>query len=294
VTDEVPFFTAVDYGIFAKYGIQVQISSCAGSGPCIEGLESNNFDVALVSPPAVISFAARTGNYLHFLATGKLQGSVGTRTGDGPSFLIRTGVTVNTPSDLVGKTILTNALASPNFFVPQYLLQKAGLSNTSVKWKEIPFPSMPAALLSGQADGASMAYPFAGAMLANKTAYAIDNLFGPAGSFVNALGNPAIVSAWWTTPQKYQQNPDLYSRFIAALNDGLAYSYALPDFAYNATKHYTKTPVAVLTGIVFTTEFFYPYSSSSPEVHSMIQSWVSVMSFTGYLKPSFDTSGFFT
>ncbi len=293
MTDEVPFFTAVDYGIFAKYGMQVQISTCAGSGPCIEGLESNNFDVALISPPAVISFAAKTGNYLHLLASAKLQGSLGSTAGDGPSFLVRSGVTVNTPSDLKGKTILTNAIGGPNYFVPLYLLEKAGISNTSLTWKEVPFPRMPAALLSGQADAASMAQPFAGAMLANKTAYSIDSLFGAGGSFVNALGNPAMVSAWWTTPQKYQQNPDLYNRFVEALNDGLAYSYALPDFAYNATNHYTKTPVAVLSGLVFTTEFFYPYKSSSPQVRSMIGAWVNVMSYDGYLNPSFDTSGFY-
>lgn len=283
VTDEIPFFVAIEYGIFAKYGLQVQITSCAGSGPCLEGLESNNFDAVLIAPPAVISFAAQTGNYLHFLTSGKLQGNVGSRSGDGPSFLVRSGVTVSSPTDLQGKTILTNAIGGPNYVVPLYLLEKAGVSNKTVTWKEVRFPNMPLALTSGQADAASMAQPFAGAMLANKTAYSIDNLFGEHGSFVNALGNPAMVSSWWTTPQKYQQNPDLYNRFFGALSDGLAYAYALPDFAYSAANKYTKTPVNVLSQIAFTQEFFQPYNSSAPQVRTMLQNWVTIMSYTGYL-----------
>ena len=67
---------------------------------------------------------------------------------------------VATPRDLVNKTIAVNTLDNVGTLTIASALRASDVQADAVKFKEVPFPSMAAALSSGQVDAAWLVEPF--------------------------------------------------------------------------------------------------------------------------------------
>jgi NitT/TauT family transport system substrate-binding protein len=111
-------------------------------------------------------------------------------------------------------------------------VRKAGGDPKAVKFVELPFPSQPAALQSGQVDAVFVVEPFQQAVLAQGGRKI-------ASSYVDTAPN-LVVATYFTSQQMLSSNPDLVKRFTEAMKESLAYADGNPDEARQIIGTYTQ------------------------------------------------------
>ena len=117
-------------------------------------------------------------------------------------------------------------------------IRKAGGDPTAVRFIELPFPDMPAALQSGRVDAAFMVEPFQSAARAQGAR-------SVASSYVDAAPN-LTVAAYFASNQLIGRSPDLVKRFVEAMKESLAYADSHPDEARAIIATYTQIPPDVI------------------------------------------------
>ncbi|HEX6055098.1 MAG TPA: ABC transporter substrate-binding protein, partial [Intrasporangium sp.] len=113
---------------------------------------------------------------------------------------------------------------------------------TAVKFVELPFPDMPAALQEGRVDAVWVVEPFV-TIAKDQGARII------ASNLVDTSPDTQI-AAYFTSEQLQQQDPDLVKRFTEAMNESLEYAAANPDAVRAVLADYTKIDKAVADKLV--------------------------------------------
>jgi NitT/TauT family transport system substrate-binding protein len=137
---------------------------------------------------------------------------------------------------LEGKTVSVNTLKNLPEVAVRNTLESAGVDPSKVKFVEIGFPDVGAALSSKRVDAAFAVEPFVGANVADGA---------------KALGQPfeqlapnLTIAEYFTTDKYAKENPDVVARFQRAMNKSLEYSAAHPEAVREIIPTYTKTPAA--------------------------------------------------
>jgi NitT/TauT family transport system substrate-binding protein len=208
----------VQKGFFQARGLDVQVVTQQGGAAIVPGLVSG--DLQIGGSNVVSIFLARSRNLpVKIIAPGTSVGadpatdfSAVVVAGDSP---IRTG------RDLAGKTIGVNTLKNVNDVVIKSYLEAQGADASSVKFTEMPFPAMLAAVQQHRVDAALVIEPFA--TTAQDQGARV--LFRP---YVEAKPDLAI-GTYSATEQFLRQNPDVVKGFQDGLAETAAYVGAHPD-----------------------------------------------------------------
>jgi ABC-type nitrate/sulfonate/bicarbonate transport system substrate-binding protein len=227
-------YYAKDLGFFAKAGLEVDIQSMQGSSLIVSGMVSNALDIGFDTldglaaqhqkgiPLVVI---APTHDYL---SPGSLQTQ---------ALVVPANSPVQQPKELAGKTIGVSTLHSLADIGARVIIDQNGGDSSSVKFIEVPFPAIPAALDSGRLDAAWLVEPFIS--VARKTnrvlAYGFD---GRSKHF--------MVGAWVATRQWAAEHPDLVNRFAAVVHDTAVWANKNPQKSGEILAKYTKIDPAVI------------------------------------------------
>jgi NitT/TauT family transport system substrate-binding protein len=142
---------------------------------------------------------------------------------------------------LAGKTIATNALTNTNQLAALARLKRAGVDVSSVKWIEVAFPDMPAALASGRVDAATPVEPFV-TLIKKSGGRMVSPLFA-------GVDPGMTIGTYFTTDKRIQQDPQLVRRFAKAMNRSLDYAQGHPSEARAVIRTYTKIPPAAVAKI---------------------------------------------
>lgn len=173
-------------GIFTANGIDVEITGLANSGAIAAAMLGGAIDVGIGSPVGIAQ-ARMNGVPFVFFAPGPLFSIDVAPTSmlmvakDGP---------IKTAGDLVGKTIAVDLLKSMPQIGTMLWLEKNGVDPASVKWLELPFSSMPQALVSGRIDAGTLAEPALSASRATCR---------PLANYSSAIAPHYYSGAWFTT-----------------------------------------------------------------------------------------------
>jgi NitT/TauT family transport system substrate-binding protein len=144
---------------------------------------------------------------------------------------------ITTAKDLVGKTVATNTLKNIVDTSVKQIVTQAGGDPAQVKFVELGFPDMAAALDAGRVQGIFVVEPFLSAALAKG--------WHTVGSFADVQPNLTI-SAYFTSQQEIAKDSGLVGRFTDAMKESLAYADAHPDAVRQIVTTYTtiKSDVA--------------------------------------------------
>jgi NitT/TauT family transport system substrate-binding protein len=144
---------------------------------------------------------------------------------------------ITSAKDLAGKTVATNTLKNIVDTSVKEIVKQDGGDPASVKFVELGFPDMGAALDAGRVQGIFVVEPFLSAALAKG--------WHTVGSFADVQPNLTI-SAYFTSQQEIAKNTDLVTRFGQAMTESLAYADAHPDAVRQIVTTYTtiKSDVA--------------------------------------------------
>jgi NitT/TauT family transport system substrate-binding protein len=144
---------------------------------------------------------------------------------------------IKSAKDLVGKTVATNTLKNIVDTSVKEIVKQDGGDPAQVKFVELAFPDMGAALDAGRVQGMFVVEPFLSAALAKG--------WHTVGSFADVQPNLCI-SAYFTSQQEIAKDSDLVTRFGEAMKESLTYADAHPDAVRQVVTTYTtiKSDVA--------------------------------------------------
>jgi len=266
VLDTAGLQVAIKEGFFKQAGLNVTVKSVAQSTVAIPDLLHGSIDV--IGGGNYVSFleAQAHGTFkVEFLAP-----AVDCTTNNyGVVAMPSSGI--KTAADLAGKTIAVNLTQNIQTLTTNAVLSADGVNTSGVKYVEIAFPDMVAALKAGRVDAVSAVEPFLSAALAAGGKLVTSTCTGPAANFP--------MSGYITTQGWAQQNPTAAKAFQTALEKGNAYANANPSVVRSVLPTYTTMTAAAAATVPLGN---YPGTLTT----SSLQSIATLMKSGGLTAPS--------
>jgi NitT/TauT family transport system substrate-binding protein len=266
VLDTAGLQVALKEGFFTQAGLNVTVKSVAQSTVAIPDLLHGSIDVI------------GGGNYVSFLEA-QAHGTFPVEflapavdcTTNNYGVVAMPSSSITKASDLAGKTIAVNLTQNIQTLTTNAVLSADGVNASSVKYVQIPFPDMVAALKSGKVDAVSVVEPFLSAALAAGGKLVTSTCTGPTADFP--------MSGYITTQTWASAHPAAAKAFQTALEEGNAYANAHPDVVRSVLPTYTSITSAAAASVPLGN---YPGSLTA----SSLQSIVTLMKSGGLATPA--------
>lgn len=203
-------FYAKELGYFAKAGIAVEIDPASNGGASAAAVAGNAVEIGYAD---VISIATARAKGVPFVivAPAALHVSAAPTT----LLLVAANSPIKSARDLEGKVVAGSGLGTISGLSPRAWIDQNGGDATKVKFVELAFPAMQAALDAGRVDAIMIAEPFLSA------AKKVDRVLA---SPYDALSKDFLVSAYFTMEPWAKDHPDLLNRFVGAIYDAAAWA----------------------------------------------------------------------
>ena len=210
-------YYAQDQGMFKKAGISVDLQTFTNGGTATQAVTAGACDVGVANAVSVANATLR-GLALSIIAGGGLYSSNAAAT----ALCVAAGSPLRTAKDLEGKTIALAALGDQAQAGIEAWLEKGGADAAKVKFVEVFFAEMGAALQQGRVDAAMIPEP----------ALTIATNPGPARIFAkpfDAIAPLFLIGVWFAPTDWIKKNPDLAKRFAGAIYESARWANAHHD-----------------------------------------------------------------
>ena len=239
IADVAPLYLGIKQGFFAAQHLDVTVHSLQGGAAVASAVVGGSLQFGF-GATANIVLARAHGLPLQFVANGDQAGSTAATVWSG--ILVSAGSGITTISQLAGKTIAANATEGENELALDAILLRNGVAPSSVHVVALAFPTMPAALTSGQVQAVTEVEPFVSSIQA-KGGKLLSPLF-------EGEQPSEMVAGYFATSKEISSDPALVTRFVTAMNKSLAYAAANPAAAQAIIPTYTSIPAAVASKLI--------------------------------------------
>jgi NitT/TauT family transport system substrate-binding protein len=229
IVDVAPIYLGKEKGFFSKRGIELQLESGQGGAAIVPGVVSGQFQFGFSNVTSLL-VARDKGIDLKIVANG--NSSTGQEGRDFGAVVVRADSPIRTAKDLEGKTVSVNTLKNIGDSTVRASVRKAGGDPKAVRFVELAFPDMPAALENRRVDAAWVVEPFL-TVAKSQGARAV------AWNFVDTAPD-LTVAAYFTSAKQLDQKSDLVKRFSEAMNESLEYARAHEDEVRQVITTYTR------------------------------------------------------
>jgi NitT/TauT family transport system substrate-binding protein len=182
---------------------------------------------------------------------------------------------ITSAKELAGKQVAVNNLKNIGDTTVRASVRKAGGDPAAIRFLEMPFPDMPAAVANHRVDAAWIVEPFL-TVAKNQGAKLI------ASNFVDAAPD-LTVAVYFTSQKVISEKPDLVKRFTAAIEKSLQYATDHPDEARAVLSKYTKIEPGVAAKMTLPA---WPQKVNAASVQSIADQ----MQGDGLIKEKFDVA----
>lgn len=221
-------YYAKDMGFFGEARLDVDIQTIQTSGGIAAALVSGASDIGNV---ATDTLATVHDKHVPLIVIAGAAEYLSPQTERIWGIVVPMSSPVHGAKDLNGKVVATPAVHAFATTVMSAWIDRNGGDSSTVKFAEIPFPAIPAALDAGRVDAAGLTEPFLS--VATKTnrvlVYPLD-----------AISKHFIVGTWVTTAQWAVQHPDLVERYAAAMREAAVWANKNPQKSGEILAKYTK------------------------------------------------------
>jgi len=193
-------YYAQDLGMFASAGLDVTITALRNASELSAGVIGGSLDV--ISGSLVpIAEAHNHGTDLRVILLGNVY------TGPPPQGVVvaAQNSTIRSGADLNGKTIAVNGLGDFSQVTMEAWIDSTGGDSKTVKFLEVPFPAVAAALTQGRIDAALLVEPFT--TLARGQVRVIGDALAP-------IGKHFMVTGWYGKADWLNANRETMRKFI--------------------------------------------------------------------------------
>jgi NitT/TauT family transport system substrate-binding protein len=271
VVDAAPAYIADKAGYFKQEGLTVKFQQAQGGAALIPSLVSGDIQVAFSNWVSVFLAKSR-GIDLTVIADGDKA-----RPGFSAVYVMPNSP-IKKPADLAGKKIAVNTLNNIGGLVISAVLKDQGVDPKSVKFVEVGFPDMGAALQRGDVDAIWVVEPFTTAVKATLNARAvIDPFSGPTAAL--PVGGYAV------TKKFADKNPKTVAAFFRALDKAVADANADRSKVNQVVPTYIKIDPAAVAKVTL------PIYSNTPNP-TELQRVADLMQQFGIVSQRLDVASF--
>lgn len=203
-------FVAKDLGFFAQQGLDVDILPGTNGSAMATAVVSNAVDVGYSD---LVTLAKAYLKGIAFVAIA--PAALWTAAAPTAALVVAATSSIGAAKDLAGKVIAIPGLATLAEYSPRAWIDQNGGNDATVKFIEMPYSEMPAALIAGRVDAAYVAEPFL--TVVRKEARIL-------GYAHNAVAKRFLQSAWFTTAAWAASHPDPVRRFAAAMREAAVWA----------------------------------------------------------------------
>jgi NitT/TauT family transport system substrate-binding protein len=233
IVDVAPIYLGKAQGFFSKRNIDVTLEPAQGGAAIVPAVVSGQYQFGFSN---VVSLMLAQAQNVPIKAVANGNNATADPKKDFGMLVVKDPA-ITSAKDLVGKTVATNTLKNIVDTSVKEIVKQAGGDPGGVKFVELGFPDMGAALDAGRVQGIFVVEPFLSAALAKG--------WHTVGSFADVQPNLCI-SAYFTSQQEIAKDSDLVTRFGEAMKESLTYADAHPDAVRQVVTTYTtiKSDVA--------------------------------------------------
>jgi len=231
IADVAPLYLGIKQGFFEEQNLKIEPQLAEGGAAITPAVLSGDFQIGFSNTVSLLIAASKD-----LPVTIISQGVLGGKTEDEAwaDLLVLKDGPIKEPKDLEGKTIAVNTLKNICEVTIRKSLSDMGVDDSTLKWAEVPFPDMNAALESNRVDGACVVEPFVSQGKAGK-AKGIDPFY------VNTAPD-LTVATYFTSKQYAGENPEVVKAFVSAMQKSLDYAQQNPDAVRDILTEYTQIP----------------------------------------------------
>ncbi len=229
IADVAPLYLGVERGFFEEEQLDVTPRPAQAGAAIVASVVSGDLQIGFSNVVSLI-LAQDRGLPVRIVAQGIQATDDPTR--DYSAVLVKGDSTIREPKGLEGKTIAINALSNIGDVTIKAAFEKKGVDVSKLKFIELPFPDMNAALQQGRVDAIWVVEPFATAAKASG-ARVISQPY--------AETAPELTVATYFTTQRYlDENRPVVDRFVRAMNKSLQFAQQNPDAVRRIVPTYTN------------------------------------------------------
>lgn len=233
VADVAPVFVGIRQGFFAKQGLDVRTHFAEGGAAIVPGVLSGNFDIGYSN---LVSLLVAHSKRLPIQIVAPGIQVLGTEDSDPCRVSVRGHSGIREPADLEGRSIAVNTLTNIGELTIKAALAKRGVDVSKLKFVEIPFPEMNAALDAKRVDAIWSCQPFLAQGEAAGHRFVLAN-------HVGTQANLAI-SSYFAQRSFADRSAGVVDRFARGLAQATEYARAHPDAVRAEISRYAKVPPA--------------------------------------------------
>lgn len=266
-TTVLPLHVAKQQGFFEKQGLDVSLKEAANISD-IPATLGRQFDIALGTATDLIK-AGGAGVDVVQIAGNTID------TKDNPFVQLMVGKKsqIKSVADLEGKKVGTPTLGGVIHAAVQYAAKEANIDPAKIQGVEAPSPTLPDQLKAGRIDAVEALEPFATTMKQNG-AVSLGDPFA-------AISQPVATNFWIANGEWARDNADVVDKYVAALEEAVAYIKANPKPSRKVLQGYTNMPPKVSQIVPLPT---YEFGIRSQD----LTKWVEVLREVGQLKDDVD------
>ena len=228
---------AKDMGFLSAAGFDVDIAIIQNSSAIIAAVVSGTYEIGYGSIDTLA--AIHTKNVGLTLLTPCAE-YVQPGSDHLQAILVPANSPIKTAKDLNGKTVAVPTLKSLSETVVRAWTDKNGGDSSTIKFVEVGFPTISAAIDSGRVDAGYLLEPFLGSAM--KTARILAYPF-------SAVASHCIIGAFFTTPEWAKGHRDLIIKFVGAMRTASHWANIHPDKSVSILAKYTKADPAVIASM---------------------------------------------
>jgi NitT/TauT family transport system substrate-binding protein len=233
IADVAPLYLGIEQGFFEEENLTINPKPAAGGAAIVPAVMSGDDQIGFSNTTSLI-IAASEGLPIQIISQGVLGGAEPTEKSAWDAVLVAGDSSIQKPDDLEGKTIAVNTLENVGPLTINTALKKAGVDYTQVKYTEVEFPDMPAALDAGRVDAIWAVEPFVSLAMAGGARPILFPYEQTAPDFT--------VATYFASREYIEGNEDVIDRFVRAMNKSLDFAQSNPDAVRKIVTTYTEIP----------------------------------------------------
>lgn len=226
-----PLYLGMEKGIFKRHKIHIEPQVAQSGASIIPAVVSGQQQFGFANCVSLMAGHDK-GLPLRIVAQGSEAGPGASQKFEG--VIVSKNSQIRKPADLAGKTIAVNALNDIGGLLISGALQKQGVNASSIKYSEIGFPNVNAAVDSGRVDAAYQTEPFLGQAMQSGDRVILYQY--------PVLGNQITIGNYFTSKTFASKNPQVVKQFRDAINESLSYATGHPSEVRQAVTTFTKIP----------------------------------------------------
>lgn len=239
IVDVAPIYLGIKQGFFSGEGLDVSLETAQGGAAIVPGVVSGQYQFGFSNTTSLL-LAGSQGLPLKVVTSG--VASTGVAGKDFGAVIVKKDSPVRTAADLAGKKVAVNTLKNINTTTVNHVVQAAGGDPATIKYVELAFPDMIAALDKGDVDAAQVVEPFLTIGTSGGDRQVVSNYAGT---------SPGLEVGMYFTSQAYaRKSPKTVTSFTTAMNKSLEYASSHPDDVRAILTTYTKLDPAVQKSLV--------------------------------------------